>query len=97
MTTIDVNVTGGVLPVPIRLVIDKRNVPLYPLIEKTHSFNEVFNLSNGVRTIRFKVKNPEGGNTVITISGIDSKGISFESKKNIEGNNFQTAIFKIVI
>lgn len=97
MVTIKVDVYGGRLPVPMRIEIDNRNNPKIEPFEKGQSFTKQLNLSKGVRTINFTLKNPIDGYTVITISGISANGNEFEMKKKIEGNEIRTAIFKLTL
>jgi hypothetical protein len=97
MITIKVEVFGGLLPVPIRIEIDKRNKPIIQPFEENRSFIKQLDLSKGVRTISFTLKNPIDGNTIITVSGVSANGNEFEMKKKIEGEDISTAIFKLTL
>jgi len=69
MTTIEVEVTGGVSPIPIKVVIDNINNAEDLSFKRAYSFIESYALPPGEYLITVSGMNPSGGKTKMKISG----------------------------
>lgn len=68
-TTISVEVTGGVSPIPIKVVIDNINNTEDTSFKRELSFTESFDLAPGEYFITITGMNPQGGETDMEVNG----------------------------
>lgn len=74
MTTIEVAVTGGVAPIPIKVFIDNLENSDDIRFTRNRSFSESFNLPSGKYMITVSGMNPLDGQTKIDVLGNFSQG-----------------------
>jgi hypothetical protein len=74
MTTIEVIVTGGIAPIPIKVVIDNLNNNEDLTFKREFSFKEKFDLTTGEYLITITGMNPSDGTTEMRVSGTFDDG-----------------------
>ena len=95
-TTIDVQVSGGVSPIPIKVVIDNINNNEDLSFKRELSFSESYKLAPGEYLITISGMNPEGGETDMEISGEFEKG-PMPSHRQSSDEMFYSKFFYIKI